>query len=372
MTERHISSPQFFITMFVSRVVVTIAINARFTGGESLLDNTVSAFLSMLAALVIALPLWALHARRPGWNTPRAAVEDMGLLGKLVPLLYYGYFVLVNGASLALFQLFLMDTVNPAFSATLVICALTAAALYGALRGIETIARCAACVFVFMLLGCGFVFGIVATRFSPENLEPLFYNGLSQTVTGTLLFIARTSIFADMALLLPMVKGKKGRGFVCWAGGTAVFIGLLVLLVSGCLGRYAYTQNFPVYALASITQVRSMQRLDAVFTGVWMMGLVIKLAVDFYCCRVCLSALQKHPNGMKGGAWAAAVLTLALGLGGTLYAGLQSLLLDTWVLFICTLVTGFGLPLLVLVADLLHKRPAPPPEQVSLPPDEGN
>lgn len=357
MAKRKISAGQFFISMFVSRVVVTIALNGPYTGGENMLESIVSYVLAMGLGFVIALPIWGLHKRRPQWDIGRAAVEDMGPIGRLVPLLYFAYFVLTNGTSLALFQLFLMDTVNPAFPAALVAAVLAAAALYGALRGIETIARCATCVFVLLLLGCGLVFGIVAWRFEPANLEPLFYNGFAQTYEGVLLFIARTSIFADMAMLLPMVKGRKGRGFALWAGGTAVFVGILLLLVVGCLGRYAYTQNFPVYVLASITQVRSMQRLDAVFTGVWMMGLVIKLAFDIYCCRVCVSAMKKAPEESRGGAWAAALLMLATALFTAAAPWAQGVLLDTRLLFLCTAGMGFAIPLLVLAAGLLRKKP---------------
>ena len=360
MAKRKISAAQFFISMFVSRVVVTIALNGRYTGGENMLESIVSYVLAMGLGFLIALPIWGLQKRRPQWDVARAAVEDMGARGKPVPLLYFLYFVVVNGTSLALFQLFLMDTINPAFSAALVTTALVGAALYGALRGIETVARCAACVFVLLLLGCGLVFGIVAWRFSADNFEPLFYNGFHQTYEGVLLFIARTSVFADMAMLLPMVKGRKGLGFACWAGGTALFVGLLLFLVAGCLGRYAYTQNFPVYALAAITQVRSMQRLDAVFTGVWMMGLVVKLAFDMYGCRLCLAALKSSPDDSRGGAWAAALLILAVALCTALLPPVRAVLLDTRLLCICTVAAGFLLPLLVLVSGLFRKKTKAP------------
>ena len=146
-------------------------------------------------------------------------------------------------------------------------------------------------MFVVMLLGCGLVFGIVAVRFDAKNLEPLFQHGLAQTGQGMALFLARTSLFADMAVLLPQVNGRKGRGFTGWLIGVGAFVSLTILLIAGCLGRYAYTQNFPVYVLASLTEVRSLQRLDAVFTGVWMMGLIIKLAIDLYACRVCFYSI---------------------------------------------------------------------------------
>lgn len=356
MEIRHkISSAQFFVMMFVSRVVVTIALNARFLGGENMLDSILSYLLAMALGFLIALPVWALDKRHPEQNVGDAAQAAWGKAGKLVPLFYILYFILVNGASLGLFQIFLLDTVNPDFSSALTVAAILGVALYGALRGIETVARCASCVFAFLLAGAALVFGIVAFRFQGENLEPAFYNGLSQTVQGIFLFISRTSVFADMAILLPMVRGKRVRGFAGWAGGTALFVSVLLLLLQGCLGRYAATQNFPVYALSSITEIRSMQRLDAIFVGVWMMGLIVKLACDIYACRVCFFSLSgKRRPRLSVILTGSLVLALAFTMAEN--RAVQNLLLNTHLLFWCAVFTGFLLPLLVLGGELLSRR----------------
>ena len=355
MERTKISSAQFFIAMFVSRVVVTIALNAHYTGGENMLDTIFSYLIAMAIGAVLAVPIWMALGRSGERGVPELAMENMGWAGRLVPICYGLYFVLVGGTSLALFQIFLMDTVNPGFSAGMVITALVGVALYGAMRGIETVARCATCVFVVLLLGCGLVFSIVARRFSLDNLEPLFCGGLSQTGQGVVLFLARTSIFADMAVLLPQVKGRKKLGFFGWMAGTSLFVGVTVLLIVGCLGRYAYTQNFPVYVLASITEVRSLQRLDAVFTGVWMMGLVIKLACDLYACRVCFSALTKRKEP-KWAHWATgvAVLVLALAIAGQ--SRMQRWFLDTKFLFWCTVISGGAIPLIIWAAGALGRK----------------
>lgn len=358
MQRTRISSAQFFVAMFVSHVLVTIALNAQYTGGENILDNLISYLLAMVLAVILAVPIWLCQRREPSRSVPELAKEALGGAGNLVPLAYWLYFLLAGGSSLALFQIFLMDTVNPGFSAGLVTAALAAAALYGALRGVETVARCASCVFVVMLLGCGLVFGIVLRRFDTANLEPLFYHGFSQTRQGTALFMARTSIFADLAVLLPQIKGKKGRGFAGWMAGTAAFIGLTILLIAGCMGRYAYTQNFPVYVLASLTEVRSLQRLDAVFTGVWMMALIIKLSMDLYACRVCFASI-KPADGSKRRSWpvwGTALLMVILAWMTSGHSAAQKWMLDPTRLFWCTVITGGGLPLITWAASVLRGR----------------
>ena len=352
MEKTSISARQFFVAMFVSQVLVTIALGAQFTGGENILDSIFSYLLAMAVGLAVALPIgWS---QRGGRSVPELAMDGLGRAGAVVPLAYCLYFVIAGGSSLALFEIFLMDTVNPGFSAGLVVAALLGVALYGAMRGIETVGRCATCVLVVLLLGCGLVFGIVAARFSGKNLEPVFYHGFGQTKQGVALFLARTSVFADMAVLLPQVKGRKALGFAGWMAGTAGFISLTILLIAGCLGRYAYTQNFPVYVLASLTEVRSLQRLDAVFTGVWIMGLIIKLAVDLYACRVCFAAISKKRRRWPVCLAAGGMLLLALlGAAG---GAVQALLMDEDFLALCTLLSGLALPVIAWAAAALRGK----------------
>lgn len=352
--EHRISSAQFFVMMFVSRIVVTIALNARYLGSENMLEGIVSYVLAMLAVAIISLPVWWLAAKHPELSAVQAARSAMGKWGALIPAVYILYFVLINGASLGLFQIFLADTVNPEFSATVTMAAVVAVAVYGAARGIEAIARCAGCIFAVLLCGTALVFAIVARRFNPENLEPLFTQGFSQTAEGVRLFVARTSLFADMAVLLPMVRGRRVRGFAMWAGGTTLFVSVLLLLLAGCLGPYAATQNFPVYALSAITEVRSMQRLDAVFVGVWLMGFIIKLACDLYACRVCAAQLGRLGPRVTVLVCACAVFVLSLAAAES--QSVQRALLDTELLFFCTVITGAVLPLIVLFFTLLKER----------------
>lgn len=352
--ERTISAAQFFGMAFVSRAAITIALNAGEAAGGSLLGGILSYLLAMAAGFVIALPVWLLHRRQPETPISRQAVEALGGLGKLLPLFYLLYFWVMNGVSLGLFQLFLLDNVNPDFPAFLILAALVAVAAYGAWRGLETVARAAACVLALVLLGTALVFALVARRFDGQNLTPLLSSGAGQLLKGAGLFLSRTSLFAEMALLLPYVRGRKALGFAAWAGGTALFVGLLLLLMAGCLGPYAYTQNFPVFTLASLTETSSMQRLDAVFTGVWMMGLVIQAASGLYCCRVCAASLGKPRPGAAVAVSGGAMLLLGVGTASSL--ALQTVLMDARLWLALTLLAGALLPLLLWALCALRRK----------------
>ncbi len=348
MKQGKITATQFFLMMFVSRAVVTIGLNASYLGGENMLEAIVSYAAAMGASLLLAIPVRGVVRRYPALTIGDAAQVALGPVGKTVPALYLVYFLQSGAASLGIFQVFLVDTVDPEFSASLAMTALLGVAVFGASRGLETVARAGVCVFALLTVGTGLVFALVAGRFDGENLEPLFTHGGHQALTGTLLFALRTSVFADMAVLLPFVTGRRTRGFLLWAGGTTLFVAGVLLLLAGCLGPYAATRNFPVYFLSSLTDTRAFQRMDAVFIGVWMMGLIVKLACELTACRVCLGSVTRRDRPLL---WA---LLPGLAVLGTAFAAVrhpwvQRILLDTRLLLFCTAMAGLLLPGAVLL-----------------------
>ena len=337
-----VSAAQFFGMMLVARSTLTLSLSARWAAGEGLPQALLSYLLAMALGFGLALPVWGLHRRYPTLPVGEAARRLLGRAGAGVAFLYLLYLVVMGGVSLALFQLFLRQAFHPDFPAWLVLAAMAGAAAFGACRGLEAVARCAGCVLVLLVLGTALVFGAAALRFSPENLTPLFPARPLALLKGAALFLGRTTLFADMAVLLPFVKGRKGLGFAAWAGGSSLLVGCLLALLAGCLGPYAYTQQFPVYALASLTGVRSLQRLDPVFVALWMTGQIVKAACDLFACRVCLSSL---------GAGAA---MLALGMGAAVWQPLQALLLHPRLWLALTALAGVGAPLALLVAARLR------------------
>ncbi len=347
-----VSAAQFFGMMLVVRSTLTISLSARWAAGEGLPQALLSYLLAMALGFGLALPVWELHRRYPRLPVGEAARRLLGRAGAGVALLYLLYLVVMGGVSLALFQLFLQQAFHPDFPAWLVLAAMAGVAAFGACRGLEAVARCAGCVLVLLVVGTALVFGAAALRFQPENLTPLFPARPLALLKGAALFLGRTSLFADMAVLLPFVKGRKGLGFAAWAGGSSLLVGCLLALMAGCLGPYAYTQQFPVYALASLTGVRSLQRLDPVFVGLWMTGLIVKAACDLFACRVCLSSLgaARGPWGVLG----AGAAMLALGMGAAAWQPLQALLMDPRLWLALTALAGVGAPLGLLAAARLR------------------
>lgn len=334
---------EFWVMLFVGRAVVSVGLNARYLGGENFLEGILSALLALGAQLLLALPLWRLYRRAPNFSPaetwPIAAA-------------YLVYYLGADAASLGLFQIFLTDCVNPEFSTALVLAALLFAAAFGACRGVETVCRASLPVFAALLLGSGLVLGFAAFHFDPENLAPLFRRGLSQTAHGAVMLFPRTAVLGELVFLLPCLRGRGRAGLFWWTAALFAFLALLLLLLAGSLGPYALTRDFPVYALSGMTEARVVQRLDAVLVGLWMTGLIIKLAAELVLCRLCLAALpgKRRPRLQLFGFCG---LILALSWAVVQSPAVQALLLDSRLLCAGALLTGGLLP---WVALRLHLR----------------
>ena len=86
-----ISAAQFFGMMFVSRVTITIALNAQYAAGESLLDGILSYGLAMVVGFLLALPLWRLCRDYPEATVGELAGRFWGNVGK--PCTFSGFSV---------------------------------------------------------------------------------------------------------------------------------------------------------------------------------------------------------------------------------------------------------------------------------------
>ena len=87
------------------------------------------------------------------------------------------------------------------------------------------------CVLV-LALGTALVFWGGSLRSAGEPDAPSSRRPLA-LLKGAALFLGRATLFADMAVLLPFVKGRKGLGFAAWAGGNSLLVGV----PAGAAGR---------------------------------------------------------------------------------------------------------------------------------------
>lgn len=344
-----ISANQLFTIAFLMRIVIAITIDSRLVGGNNLLDLAVSGVLFLVLNLILILPTWFLHKKYPDLDIIDAAQFGLGKLGIAVAIVYALYLLLMNGYSLSFFQLFMENEVNPQTPVWMISAAILITACYGAFLGLEAIARTGGFIFLAVCAGMLFLLVSLLPEIKGENFVPLLYNGPELTFQGVLLLLSRSAFYCVIPLLLPHTTGTMRFKYLIWNVSLSLFFIVMLLVVCGSLGPMASLGIFPVYTAAALAQAGPFQRLDAVYIGIWMMGLFLTLSLDLYLISF---SIQKV-FGKKAGKicmLSGAVLLVFASNAILLTTEMQRMLFRVEVILPFTVLAGILLPGIVLIA----------------------
>jgi len=351
-----INALQLFVMLFLSRIAIIFTVNSQSVGEENFLDHILSSFLLMLTLFLLVIPLEILNRTHPEHSIPSLAIENSGVFGKLIAVLYVVYFVLNNIVSLSLFLTLVINTANPTASRWSIAAILILIAAFGAEKGIETVSRASICVFFLLMLGFLAIFTALAPRVETRYMEPILTDGVSHLIRGFVYFFSRCSSLAEIAIFMPYVLGRKRIGFTVWNVGVPLLFGVLLFFTVTCLGEYAYLQVFPVYTLSTLAEIIGIQRLDALLIGLSMMTLVIRLSCGFLAVRNCWPFPGHKLFSGTGLLAAVAGITATAALWITNSSERTGILFKSGYLLIFTGLVSFVIPVCVLISDKIKKR----------------
>lgn len=355
--ERHcISAGQLFSILFINRSVIMLTYNTLLGGGENMMDNILSALLALGLSFVMVLPIYLLHHRNPQENVLESGGRLLGKPGVVILAIFYGlYFVAIDSYYLSFFQMFLNNVMEPLMPVWLVALAFIAVVCYAAYQGIEGVARTAGFALAIILIGVVWIGVALLPKIQAINFDPFLYDGPKQVFTGTALFLARSTGFTTLALLLPRARGKKKLKFCLWDMGIYALMIFLLLGMVGAGGSYLKNQLFPVYTAASLADAGVLERLDVVFITIWVAGLFVQMSTDAYLFMACLC---KATNKIVSRAVLPVVslVIAALSVTVTHSMPLQKVFYGVPLLFTLTITASVGIPLLLLVVDLIRKK----------------
>lgn len=350
-----ISSRQLFTMLIVFRVVIIMTTNSILMGGSRLLDNLLSCAIAFCLNFILILPIYFLNRRKPSTNLLEKAYDLFGPFGAAVSMFYALYFIAVDCYYLSFFHIFTVNVLDPYIPFWLIAVSVMTVSVYGALQGIESLARTALIILVVILTGMLFLFATVTPRINFQNLYPLLYEGTGQMWTGVLQVLGRSTCFPIMAMLLPQVSGNRKLGFFLWNLILYLFMAIGLFMIVASMGSYADQQLFPFFSLASIAGIRPFQRMDAIFIGIWLSGLFLKIATDLYlAAQCCIKTFGRKSGKISILCGAALVATGAVLISSNRqwYQMLFSLKLTLPL----TCLAAFLLPVALLIADLIKYR----------------
>ena len=344
-----VSAGQIFCMLFVSRIVLMLTYSAgsmELTWG---VDYLLVMLTYMAANFLTAIPIFVLCFRNPGMNVIECAQKAFGRGAIAVAVIYGLFFLYISARDVGRFNLFVTSVLNPHVPVFLFSLLVIVAACYAAGLGVEAVLRTSTVIAAILVLSLLFIIIALIPQLDLLGMDPIHVTSVSDFLRSAFRGISHTPEPLALLLLIPLAKGKVGKGFIIWNIVTAAVMLLLSFLVYGVLGIYTTQLAFPFYSAATVAELGIFQRMDAVFTAIWMGGAFIKTTFTLLLAVTCF----QHVFGKK-------YKTLLIWLGGLIMVGasvlfsedIQSALVKNFATAegILVLVLMVVIPLILLIA----------------------
>ena len=162
---KSVSSGQLFAMLFVSRMVVSMTYGTLLIGDSELWDHLVSIPIAFILTFLLMVPIYKLFKMDMKMSLIDNSEQYFGKFGILVTALYVIYYLIISFHTLAIFNNFILNAVNPSISLPLLSALLLFSACYGAYKGLEALVRTSAFILLatilaFLFLGIFLLSGI--------------------------------------------------------------------------------------------------------------------------------------------------------------------------------------------------------------------
>ena len=229
------------------------------------------------------------------------------------------------------------------------IAVLVAVSVYGALKGLSAVTRSsvfAAVVFGLLI----FLIGVTMwDKVNPDFIYPAFIEDGRYFVKCTLSEISMNNEILIFAVITDEIRSKPHKTVLYYLPLLLVILEFLNLIYNLILGPYMSKVEYPLYIIASLSDIVIFRRLDGIDAIVWLMCGIIKTALIIYCVGRIYSVCSKRPDTKKAvvvyGAFIF-MLCMVLGSDRTVYEHFRSIMSYG----IHILLGGVLIPLTVLVA----------------------
>ena len=352
---------QLVIIMLMSRTLFNTTFIPGINPHSSIQDILIAIPVTFMVNLMVAIPVVALLRRHPGEDLIACAAYGIGRAGAGLLAFFYAAFLLIPAClTLGIFNVFFSSNISGDVKWYQICIPLTLVCIFGAVKGLETIGRFG------LLVLCGYiaVFLVITVTvlhtLDLSYLTPLFYNGMNVFVKSVVSGVNMSFQTILLAMCAPFLRPNESlaRLVVRWNAlsmGIFLFEVFLVVTVFGPLGGQTL---FPVGKLVTLTQISSVERLDALDMVQWSLEGILNISMYLFCAWRCLYHTPLRRWRLPG----LCVLGALTCAGGSFWLTVYEKHLDAFynplACVICFLFL-FALPLLLLLGDVIRKKVSP-------------
>lgn len=251
----------------------------------------IALLVSAVSCFIIVLPTFILLKYTNNNSVLSCAFNFNEWFGKAVAFLFLilCFFVIIN--TISEFTFFITASVFPKAGFFTIIFIFLLASLYSAAMGIEAFSRFSIFVFMFTII----IFLIIGVSLLKEynmlNFVSPFYDGLKPIASLGWQNISRNFEVLAFLLLIPFIKGNAKKTFVTWVIILFTFLLFLNFIIVAVLGEQQIVELFPLYTISSLTKISVLDRLDDLFTTIWIFTAFIKSSLYLYLGNICMQKI---------------------------------------------------------------------------------
>ncbi len=279
ITKGKISAFQFYVMLFLSRTLTTVTYVSSYTKDVRLSDMLVQPIFRIVFGTLIMLPIYFLHKKYNDKNLLDIARERSPKLSKGISIFYIIAFFYFTVITIARLDVFTGTVVFPETNVNFMLIFVIIFCCYGAYLGFEALGRSSVLSAVLVIPAIIFILCALVDKVDLLNLSPVFYNGVMPVVKTAVDSVGQTVEYAMIAIALPKVNGNVKKGFFVWLLSQTLLMAIFFFFAGSIMGNFAGTQLFPFHTLASLAEFAMFDRLDAIFTSVWIMCAFIKASL---------------------------------------------------------------------------------------------
>lgn len=252
--------------------------------------------LAKIVLLAVYLPVIFVSLKYKGDSVITTALRRNKAFGIILGVIMSVIITAVGVQTILSLQKYVTDTLLNTIMAWSGITVITAAAVYGAVKGLSAVTRSAvfaAAVFVLLIVL------IALTMWDKINtgyLYPALVNDGEYFLRCSLSEISMNSEVLIFAVITDEIRSKPHRTVLYYIPVLLVLLEGINLIYNLILGPYMSEIQYPLYIISSLSDIVIFQRLDGIDAVVWLMCGVIKTALLIYCVGKIYTVCSARPR----------------------------------------------------------------------------
>ncbi|MBR4867992.1 MAG: GerAB/ArcD/ProY family transporter, partial [Clostridia bacterium] len=209
-----IGAGQFFLLIFLSRVVLTLTYSIN-SGGHTVSNaDWLAALFMPLVLVVMGIPAFCFLRFSGGRDLCDFAFTLGKGTGKLLSFLYGSLFLLLTFTPVARFSFFVTSTVQTEKGEWFFPLLIMGAVVFGASKGIQAVARTGAVLAVIGTVAIGTILLALIPRIDWLNVYNPVFEGWQEVGKSVLLLIGNSLEISMIYMLAPHIKGSVTKAYL--------------------------------------------------------------------------------------------------------------------------------------------------------------